>query len=65
MIVDKKVKLNLVGLDGNAFVVLGAFRRQARKERWTDNEIDMVLDAAQSGDYENLLNVISAHCDME
>lgn len=45
----KKVKLALVGLDGNAFVLMGAWRRQAQKEGWTKEGIDQVLTKAQSG----------------
>ena len=30
----KKINLKLVGLDGNAFSIMGAFQRQARKENW-------------------------------
>lgn len=60
---DKKVKLQLVGLDGNAFSLLGAFRTQARKEKWTQEEIDEVLNEAMSGDYNNLLCVLSDHCE--
>ena len=52
---NKKVKLKLVGLDGNAFALMGAFQRQARKEKWTLDEIKMVLDECLSGDYVHLL----------
>jgi len=47
--------LKLVGLDGNAFALMGAFQRQARKEKWTLDEIKMVLDECLSGDYVHLL----------
>ena len=57
----KKITLELVGLDGNAFSLLGAFNKQARKENWTDKEIDEVLKEAQSGDYDNLLRVLYSH----
>jgi hypothetical protein len=57
----KKVKLKLVGLDGNAFALMGAFSNAARKQGWSKPEIDTVLDAAMSGDYNNLLRVLSAH----
>ena len=30
----KKVSLNLEGIDGNAFSIMGAFRKQARREGW-------------------------------
>ena len=59
----KTINLELVGLDGNAFSIMGAFRRQARKEGWKDEEINEVLDKAKSGDYNNLLRVISEHCE--
>lgn len=59
----KKVKLRLVGLDGNCFVLMGAFQRQARREGWTKEEIDAVLNDCQSSDYDHLLQVLVAHCE--
>jgi len=58
----KKVNLNLLGMDGNAFSILGAFRNQAKKDGWNKEEIELVLDEAQSGDYEHLLATITNHC---
>jgi hypothetical protein len=58
----KKVKLKMVGLDGNAFAVMAAFERQARKEGWTQEEINAVLDKAMAGDYSNLISTIAEHC---
>lgn len=63
MSVKKTVKLNLVGIDGNAFAIMGVFQKQARKEGWTPEEIKVVLDEAQSGDYDNLLCTIMDHCE--
>ena len=57
----KKIELELVGLDGNAFALLGAFQKQAKKEEWTETEINEVLDEAQSGDYNHLLQTLLAH----
>jgi len=65
MIVDKRVKLNMVGLDGNAFYVMGAFKRQAEKEKWTQEEIKKVLDEAMSSDYNHLLVTIMEHTEPE
>jgi hypothetical protein len=59
----KKVRLRLVGLDGNAFSLMGAFRRQARREGWGDKEIDAVLDECRAGDYNHLLCTLSDHCE--
>jgi hypothetical protein len=59
----KRVKLELVGLDGNAFVLLGAFSGQARREGWTQEEINAVLTDVKSSNYDHLLQVLIAHCD--
>lgn len=61
-VVDKKVNLELIGLDGNAFAVMGAFQRQAKAEKWSQPEIDSVLTEAQLGNYEHLLATIMDHC---
>lgn len=58
----KQVKLNLVGLNGNAFALMGAFQKQARKEGWTEPEIKAVLDECKSGDYTHLLCTLMEHC---
>lgn len=63
MVVDKKVKLKLVGLNGNAFVLMGAFQAQAKREGWTAKEIAAVLDDAKSGNYAHLVSVLSDHCE--
>ena len=55
---NKKVNLKLEGLNGNAFALLGTFRKQAKREKWNDEEIKQVLDEAQSSDYNNLLRTL-------
>jgi hypothetical protein len=59
----KKVDLNLVGLDGNAFALMGAFKRQAQRERWPKEDVDAVLDKCTSGDYNNLLCALMEVCE--
>lgn len=54
-----KVKMQLVGADGNAFAILGRFQQAARRQGWSKEEIDAVMSKAMSGDYSNLLCVIS------
>jgi hypothetical protein len=61
-LVDKTVKLRLIGVDANAFSLMGAFQCQARKEGWSKKEIDTVINEATSGDYDHLLRTLSAHC---
>lgn len=64
-LVDKKVKMDLVGEDGNAFAIMGRFKRAARRDNWTDEEVKTVLDACTSGDYNNLLTTILDHTEVE
>jgi hypothetical protein len=62
-IIKKTVNLNLVGVDGNAFVIMGVFRKQARKEGWTEQEINLVMEEAKSSDYNHLLATIENLCE--
>lgn len=62
-IIEKTVNLNLIGINGNAYAIMGAFRKQARKEGWSKDEIDAVIDAAKSSDYNHLLATIENHCE--
>lgn len=57
----KKVELELVGLNGNAYSIMGAFKHAARQQGWTPEEIKVVLDEASSGDYDHLLATILEH----
>jgi hypothetical protein len=59
-----KVKMQLVGMDGNAISILGSFSREARKQGWTQPEIKKVLDEATSKDYDHLLTTIVSNVDM-
>ena len=52
------VRLNLVGLDGNAFSLMGAFRKAAHRQGWTPEEIQEVLDECMEGDYNHLLKTL-------
>lgn len=62
-VIDKTVNLNLIGVNGNAFMIMGVFQRQAKREGWTHEEIDTVLQEAKSGDYNHLLATIENHCE--
>ena len=54
----KQVILELVGINGNAFAILGAFRNAAREQGWTEKEIHDVQYEAMAGDYNHLLATI-------
>lgn len=58
----KPLKLKLVGLDGNAFALLAAFKQQAKREGWNDEEIKAVVDEAMRIDYSHLLVTIGSCC---
>lgn len=52
---NSKVQLNLVGLNGNAFALMGSFQNAAQQQGWSKDEIKKVLDECMSGDYDHLL----------
>jgi hypothetical protein len=62
-VIDKTVNLNLIGVNGNAFMIMAVFKRQAKKEGWSQDEIDSVLIEAKSRDYNHLLATIENHCE--
>jgi len=62
MPIDKLVDLDLTTVDGNAFALMGAFRRAAEKQGWSKAEIDDIINECQSGDYDNLIATLSANC---
>ena len=55
------VKCKLVGVDGNAYVLMGHWQHAARKAKRTKEEIDAVLKDAMSSDYNHLLCVLESH----
>jgi len=64
-VVNKTVNLDLVGVNGNAFMIMDVFQRQAKKEDWTQDEIDLVLKETKSGDYDHLLATIINYCELK
>jgi len=53
-----KVPLQLVGLDGNAFAIMGRFRESARQHGWSQDKIQSVLAECRAGNYDHLLQTI-------
>ncbi len=49
------IKVQLVGEDGNAFVVLGKVLRAMRRAGIDQDELDAFQKEATSGDYDHLL----------
>jgi hypothetical protein len=52
-----KVKVKLVGEDGNAFSIMGRVVAAMRKAKCSNEDIKAYQTAATSGDYSNLLRV--------
>lgn len=59
----KAVNLDLCSIDGNAFSLMGAFSRQAKRDGWTKEEIDAVLTECKSGDYGHLVATLDNVCE--
>lgn len=56
------VPCNLIGVDGNAFALMGHWQKSAQRAGRTKEEIKLVLNQAMQGDYNKLLCVLSKHC---
>lgn len=57
----KKVKINLVGLNGNAFSLIGTWSEEAKKQGFDEDQIKEVVNDATSRDYDHLLRTLIAH----
>lgn len=62
---EKKVEGTLIGVDGNAFALMGHWSRQARRQHWTSEDIEKVLDVCYEGDYNELICTLRTHMTME
>ena len=51
------MKYSLVGVDGNAFALMGYTQRAMKAEGFSDSDIDDMMDEAMSGNYNNLICV--------
>lgn len=51
------MKYSLIGVNGNAFAIMGYVRNCMQKEGKTEEEKKAYIDTARSGDYNNLLAV--------
>ncbi len=60
-----KPTVKLIGIDGNAFMIIGACVKAAKKAKWDAKEIDDLMKEFTSGDYNNLLTVACKHFEVE
>jgi hypothetical protein len=59
----KKVIVELVGQDGNAFAILGRCSKAMRRAGWGTTEIRVFQDKATAGDYNHLLATVMEYVD--
>lgn len=50
-----KAEGTLIGVDGNAFAILGYTERQLKRASWPREDIKEVMNTAMSGDYNNVI----------
>ncbi len=55
---------SLVGVDGNAFFIIGYVTRAMKREGFSKEEIDEYRHQAMSGDYSNLVVVSADYVEM-
>ena len=58
---DERPIVKLIGEDGNAFNILGRCLRAARRAGWSKEQVDALLKAMTSGDYDHLLATAMKH----
>lgn len=58
-----KEKYTLVGIDGNAYAIMGYVRRCMREVGMSKEEVETYIEDATSGDYNHLLYVSSEMVD--
>lgn len=60
-----KPVVELVGNNGNAFAIIGACKKAARKAGWDKERISELVDEMHAGNYDNLLVVAMKHFEVE
>ena len=50
-----EITVKIIGIDGNAFCILGICAREMKKHKLSQAEIDNFMAEATSGDYNHLL----------
>jgi hypothetical protein len=60
-----KPTVKLIGSDGNAFSIIGACSKAARKAGWNSQQVKEFQTKAMSGDYNALLRTVSENFEIE
>lgn len=59
--VKNKIKFDLIGRDGNAYSLMGAWQIEAKKQAVPSEEIEAVMNECMSADYDHLLQTLMAN----
>lgn len=59
-----KTVVKLTGANGNAYNILGICRKAAKKDGWSEEHIDFVIQEMMAGDYDHLLQTAMKYFDV-
>jgi len=59
------ISVQLIGENGNAFYIIGKVRKEMKRNGVPNNEIDLFINEAMSGDYNNLLRTCMKYVNVE
>lgn len=59
------ISVKLIGENGNAFNIIGKVRKEMKRNGVPNNEIDLFINEAMSGDYNNLLRTCMKYVNVE
>ena len=61
--INKMIDLDLRGFKGTADTILELFKHVAKRENWSESEINAVItEATKHNDYDHLVQTIREHC---
>lgn len=59
------ISVQLIGENGNAFNIIGKVRKEMKRNGVSNDEIDLFINEAMSGDYNNLLRTCMKYVNVE
>ncbi|MDD3052502.1 MAG: hypothetical protein PHR06_15365 [Candidatus Cloacimonetes bacterium] len=59
------ISVQLIGENGNAFNIIGKVRKEMKRNGVSNDEIDLFINEAMSGDYDNLLRTCMKYVNVE
>jgi hypothetical protein len=59
------ISVQLIGENGNAFYIIGKVRKEMKRNGVPNDEIDLFINEAMSGDYNNLLRTCMKYVNVE